>query len=253
LRPAAAPTTLARLAVAVVGAALLAAGAVAVFVTANSAGAAALVAAGAVLVVVTLFANQLESVEGGGFKMQLGAVAAKLREAEQADASGDVVGAEQLRDEARSLLDAMAPIAARYESVREHSPRGRARSEAGELVDQARQLAQLDFVNMDAVAELFRSGQDGNRITALGLMRGNPRLVSISIVTEVIRRPRSSFEQWHALRICLDAVREGGERGQYEAIREAIAVARSNGSIGNVRDQSRIRLAQQIEDAMESG
>jgi hypothetical protein len=121
----------------------------------------------------------------------------------------------------------------------------------GDLVEQAKEMAQFDFVSADAVAELFRSGQDGNRITALGLMRGNPRLASIVILTEVIRRPRSSFEQWHALRICLDLVRQVGGPAQFEAIREAISVARSNGSIGGGNDRSRIRLAKRVEDAME--
>ncbi|HEV7652244.1 MAG TPA: hypothetical protein VGP26_29175 [Actinophytocola sp.] len=112
-------------------------------------------------------------------------------------------------------------------------------------------MAQFDFVSTEAVGELYRSGQDGNRITALGLMSGNPRLVSVAIVTEVIRRPRSSFEQWHALRICLDLVRGAGRSAEHDAIREAISVARANGSIGGGNDQSRIRLAQRVEDAMD--
>ncbi|WP_146060436.1 hypothetical protein [Amycolatopsis sp. CA-128772] len=200
-----------------------------------------------------LFANQIESVEGGGFKLQLGAVAAKLREAGEADASGDAEGAERLRREAQLLLAAMEPIATRYEAVRENSPHGRARTQAmGDLVDQARKMAELDFVSTDAVAELFRSGQDGNRITALGLMLGNPRLVSLPLLTEAIRRPRSSFEQWHALRICSDLVRRDSQPAQHEEIREAISIARANGSLGDPRDRSRTKLAQQIADAMEN-
>lgn len=246
---------LARLGVALVGIALLTAGAVAVFMTTNSAGAAALVAAGTVMIAVALFANQLESVEGGGFKLQLGAVAAKLWEADQADALGDIASAGRLRREAQLLLVAMEPIATQYEAVRESSPHGRTRTKAmRELVEQAKEIAQFDFVSTEAVGELFRSGQDGNRITALGLMLGNPRLVSVPIVTEVIRRPRSSFEQWQALRICLDLVRRGAQQAENEAVREAISVARANGTLGGSgRDRSRIRLAQQIADAMESG
>lgn len=254
LRSASAPTTLARFGVAVVGVALLAAGAVAVFVTANSAGAAALVVAGGVLVVVALFANQLESVEGGGFKLQLGAVAAKLEEAEQADASGDVEGAERLRREAQLLFGAMQPIANLYETVRESSPSGRSRTRAmGELLAQARQMAEFDFVTAEAVGELFRSGQEGNRIIALGLMRAKTELASLFIATEAICRPRSSYEQWQALQICMNLVQRGTQPDQDEAIREAITVARANGTLGNVRDQSRVHLAQRIEDVMESG
>jgi hypothetical protein len=254
LRAAGTAPALARLGVALVGVVLLTAGTLAVFVTTNSAGASTLVAAGTVMIAVALFANQLESVEGGGFKLQLGAVAAKLREADQADASGDAEGAERLRHEAQLLLVATEPIASRYEAIRESTSHGRARTQAmGELVDQAKKMAEFGFVNTEAVEELFRSGQDGNRITALGLMLANPDLASVPILTEVIRRPRSSFEQWHALRICLDLVRQGGRPAQHEEIRQAISVARANGSIGSGRDQSRIRLARRIADAMESG
>ncbi|HEY3751531.1 MAG TPA: hypothetical protein VGL80_20310 [Pseudonocardiaceae bacterium] len=252
LRSGGAVTTLARLGVALVGSALLGAGAVAVFVTTNSAGSSALVAAGTVLIVVALFANQLESVEGGGFKLQLSAVATKLREADQADASGDKDGAEVLRREAQSLLVAMAPIATKYEAVRESSPHGRARTNAmGELVEQAKKMAKLGFIGPESVGELFRSGQDGNRIIALGLMRGDPRLVSIPIVTEAIRRPRSNYEQWQALRVCRDLVRQGDHQADYEAIRQAIATARANGSIGSGTD--RLELVRRITEAMEHG
>jgi hypothetical protein len=230
---------------------LLTAGTVAVFVTTNSAGATALVAAGAVLVAVALFTNRLESVEGAGLKIHLGTVAEKLREADQADASGDSEAADRLRLEAELLLSAMEPIATRYEAVRESSPHGRDRTEAmGELVEQAIKMSQFDFISADAVGELFRSGQDGNRITALGLMRGNPRFASVPIVTEAIRRPRSSFEQWQALQICLETFSHDVQPAQYEMIREAIATARANGTLGGGGDQSRIRLAKRVMDAM---
>ncbi|HEX5114736.1 MAG TPA: hypothetical protein VFW65_06015 [Pseudonocardiaceae bacterium] len=246
-------TTLARLGVAMVGIALLAAGAVAVFVTTNSAGSAALVVAGGVLLVVTLFANRLESVEGGGIKLVLDRAQAKLHQADEADASGDAEGADRLRREAELLLTAMEPLATRYEQVRANSPGGRARTNAqGDLVDQARKMARLDFVTPEAVVELFRSGQDGNRITALGLMQGNPRLASLDIVTDAVRLPRSSFEQWHALRVGLDLV-EGGRSDAHDPIRDAIEVARANGTLGvHTRDQSRVRLAQRIAKAMEA-
>lgn len=243
---------LARLGVSLVGAGLLVAGAAAVFVTTNSAGASALVAAGTVLVAVAVFTNRLESVEGAGVKVQLGAVAEKLREADQADAQGDSEQADRLRLEARLLLTAMEPLATRYEELREGSPSGRERNAAlGELVEQAQKMAEFDFINASAVENLFRSGRDGNRITALGLMLGDLRLVSVPLITEVIRRPRSSFEQWHALRLSLDLARREDHHAQYEAIREAISAARASGSLGRGRDRSRIRMAERVQAAME--
>ncbi|WP_143121733.1 hypothetical protein [Saccharopolyspora antimicrobica] len=252
LRSAGAASTAARLGVALVGVGLLVAGTVAVFATTNSAGSSALIAAGTVLVAVAVFTNRLESVEGAGVKIQLGAVAAKLQEADQADASGDAEAAEQLRREAQLLVVAMEPIATRYEAIRKSSPHGRRRTDAlSELVEQARKMARFDFISTEAVEELFRSGQDGNRITALGLMLEDTRFASVPIITEVFRGPRSNFELWHALRVCLDVVRQDGQQAHYEAIREAISVARANGSLGGGSDRSRFRLAERIANAME--
>ncbi|MFF0144383.1 hypothetical protein ATK36_3442 [Amycolatopsis sulphurea] len=207
------------------------------------------------LLALALFANQLESVEGGGFKLQLGAVTAKLREAEEAEASGDQAGAERLRREAQLLFAATESIASEYEAVREHNPYGQARTQAmEELVAQARKMAEFDFVSADAIEQLFRSGQDGNRITAIGLMRAKPELAKLPLLTEVIRRSRSSFEQWHALRVCLELVRRGTSAAQQEEIRAAIAAAGANGTLRGGLDGSRVRLAAMIESELrESG
>jgi hypothetical protein len=241
-------STVARIAASALGISLLTAGAVAVFVTSNSVGSAALIAAGTVIVALSLLANQLESLEGGGFKIQLKAVASKLEEARLADAAGDPAEAAELRAEAQLLLAAMGPIAAEYEQVRASSPHGRERTEKmGELVQQAQQMAKLGFVDPKAIEQLFDSGQDGNRIMALGLMRGEPRLASTNIVVKAIRQPRSSFEQWQALRVSRDMVKKGDvPPGDLDAIRDAIAVAEANGSLGNASDTSRVRLAGQI-------
>lgn len=248
-------STAARVAAAVLGVALLVTGAVAVFVTANSVGSAALIAAGTVVVALALLADQLESLEGGGLKIQLGAVASKLEQARLADAAGDPAEAAELRAEAQLLFAAMEPIAAEYEQVRESSPYGRERTEKmSELVYQAQQMAKLGFVSPEAIEQLFHSGQDGNRIMALGLMSGEPRFADTRIIVKVIRQPRSSFEQFHALRVCRDLV-DGGHvsSGETAAIREAIAVAEANGSIGTPADRSRVKLADHILQAMPAG
>jgi hypothetical protein len=174
-RFATATSTAARVGAFVLGIALLTTGAVAVFVTTNSVGSSTLIAAGTVIIALALFANQLESLEGGGFKIQLRAVASKLEEARLADAVGDTEEAAKLRDEAQLLIAAMEPIATKYEEIRQSSPYGRERTEKMvELVRQARQMAKLGFVSPEAIEQLFNSGQDGNRIMALGLMRGDP-------------------------------------------------------------------------------
>lgn len=49
------------------------------------------------------------------------------------------------------------------------------------------------------VARIFATGTDGNRIAALALVRGDPRLVSADILVAAITDSRSTFEQYHAL------------------------------------------------------
>lgn len=252
-RFATATSTAARVGASALGIALLTTGAVAVFVTTNSVGSSALIASGTVVIALALFANQLESLEGGGFKIQLGAVASKLEKARLADAAGDTEEAAKLRAEAQLLVAAMEPIAAKYEQIRQSSPYGRERTEKmAELVQQARQMAKLGFVSPEAIEQLFNSGQDGNRIMALGLMRVEPKFANENIVVEVIRQPRSSFEQYQALRVSQDLVRGKPSPGELKAVREAIAVAEANGSLRTGSDHSRSNIADQILKAMQA-
>jgi hypothetical protein len=242
------PSPVARVVAFVVGTALLVTGAVAVFRTANAIGSATLVAAGTVIAALALFGDQLESLEGGGVKIQLRAAASKLEQARLAEAAGDAQGAADLRAEAQLLIAAIEPIAAQYEKVRETTPGGRDRTNRlGELVRQAEEMGKLGFVTTDAIEQLFGSGQDGNRIMALGLMRGDPTIASVDILTNAIRQPRSNFEQWHALRVTADLVATGEpSRDALAEIRKAIDIARTNGSLGSMTDRSRARLADKI-------
>ncbi len=65
----------ARFTAATVGTSLTAAGTVAVFVTSNSTGAASLVVAGVVVGALGMFANRIQSLEAGEFKVVLATVA----------------------------------------------------------------------------------------------------------------------------------------------------------------------------------
>ena len=86
---------------------------------------------------------------------------------------------------------------------------------------------------------------------ALGLMRGNPSLVSVDLAAEVIRRPRSSFEQYQALRVCQDiAERAGVSDHDHAAIVGAIETARTVGTLVSGADRSRELVAARIEAAL---
>jgi hypothetical protein len=66
---------------------------------------------------------------------------------------------------------------------------------------QIRDMARSDFADPTSVERLFDSDTDGNRIAAIALMQGNLSLASATITIRAIERPRSSFEQYHALRV----------------------------------------------------
>src|SRR5580765_5434009 len=94
-----------RVAVAITGLALLAAGCVAVFVTDNGTGSASLVSIGGVLLVAAGVWDRLETFEFGGAKWQLRIVERLSDRAAEAEARGDTAAAATLREEARALLE----------------------------------------------------------------------------------------------------------------------------------------------------
>jgi hypothetical protein len=71
----------------------------------------------------------------------------------------DTEEAEQLRAEAELLFAAIGSIAEQYEEVRRRNPSSRERTYMmTKLMEQARRMAKLNFVNSRAVEELFSSG-----------------------------------------------------------------------------------------------
>jgi hypothetical protein len=240
----------ARIFAAVVGIGLVVTGAIAVFVTANSAGAASLVAAGTVIGALAMFANRIQSVEGGGVKLQLEAAAvaatAKLQAARQAEQAGHRELAETLRDEAQLLMSAVQPVAAQYENVRLRESSSWDRTAKLERVmQQVREMAPSDFADPGSVSRLFDSGTDGNRIAAIALMQANPALASTRITLAAIRNPRSNFEQYHALRVAEAVVARDPEGPDACELLAAVAQALHNRQLGSA-DSDRNALARRI-------
>lgn len=214
----------ARVVAAVAGAGLVAAGAVAVFVTANSVGAAALVVAGAAVGLLAMFADRIQSFEGGGVKVQLqAAAAATFQAADQAEEAGDLDLAAALRDKAHQLISAVKPISAEYEDVRSRETVGSSRTAKMEqVVRQAREMASAHFVDAKAVERLFESGSDGNRISAIVIMQANPDVASARIIAGCLKGPRSNFELYHALRAAETLVQGEPHSVASREVREAV-------------------------------
>lgn len=191
------------------GIALLGLGAYAVFTTENSSGAAALIAVGAVLLGVSLFTDRIESVEALGMKLGLRRQAqSKLIEAELAESRGDTAAAHELREQAEGILAAADKISRGFESLRSGLPSGWARTDRLEQqMREARELAASMDWRPEQVQQMFTSGSDGNRLTALAIMQGNARLADFELLREALINSRSAFEQYQALKAARDALR----------------------------------------------
>ena len=228
--------------VAFAGIALLATGAVAVFVSDNTTGTAALVAAGLALVVIATFGDRIESLEGAGLKLQL-AAASQFAAATEAEAAGDVDKAARLRADGRALLETARSIASEYSTIRATEESGWERTaRMDDLVRQASPLAK--GASPTAVRQLFDSGDEGSRVVALGMMATDPALADIDAIQDAIRFSKSAFEQFHALRAAEALAHRHPETPGLDAIRAAVEEALASRRLG--KDASRRHVAQQF-------
>ena len=99
-------------------------------------------------------------------------------------------------DAARRLRE----IAALYEKIRSEVPPSDSRTrEMTQLVSRARGLASSGATQIDPQA-WYQRGSDGARIVALAATQALKDPAAFGIVIDGISKPRSAFEQFHALR-----------------------------------------------------
>lgn len=99
------------------------------------------------------------------------------------------------------------------------------------------------------VEAAWRRGEDGSRLFALGLMRGDPGLAVTEFLVEGIRASRSAFEQFHAL--CAVPPAQWGfalPPGVVRAVEDEMHdVPRADGSPARIKESThRIRVAQRL-------
>jgi hypothetical protein len=167
--------------------------------------------------------------------------------AEQAEAAGDEVVARRLREQALSTLRRAYPTAERYEELRRTMPRGPERTaELERIVQQGRQQSG-DFT-AEQVRELFRTGEDGMRVYALGLMQGGDHVADLASILEAIEQSRSAFEQYHALVAAKQLVPDLGETERHQL---ATAARRQRAEDGRIKPGTRRwMLAQELLDLL---
>jgi hypothetical protein len=112
----------------------------------------------------------------------------------------------EVRDQLHDLRNQIHAVSTDYERIRETVESGRTRTAALQrTVDDARQEASGGRHTAAEVAELFKSGSDGERVTALGMMQGNHTLTNVDAILAAISHSRSAFEQYQALFLALKA------------------------------------------------
>jgi hypothetical protein len=182
------------LAVAAIAIALIAAGAIGVFVVEDGTGVAALVAAGTVLLAIVALGERIESLRWGEVELKL------RRQADVAAEAGDQNLERELRTAADALAARAAPVATSYEAVRAAMKPGPQRTAAMEAeIGRAREDAASSEFSREDLARLFRTGGDGERVYALGVMQERPELAVSDLVLEAVRSPKTPFEHFHAL------------------------------------------------------
>jgi hypothetical protein len=193
-----------------------------------------------------MFANRIQSFEGGGLKVQLGAAAAsKLKAARRAELAGQPDLATKLRDEAQLLISAAQPVASQYEDLRlQETPSWERTAKLERLVENAREMAS-SFAEPRAVEQLFDSGKEGNRIIAIAMMQANPALWSVRVAAEAIEKPKSAFEQYHALRAAQTLVAEHPDSASSIQLRDVIYRGLKGGQFG-AQKSARCNLAVHI-------
>ncbi|MER8102388.1 hypothetical protein [Kitasatospora sp. NPDC094016] len=116
------------------------------------------------------------------------------------DRRGDKVGADDLRVRAMQQLGLLGGSAEQSAALAAQLPPASSPSSgpAG-VVAEVRSTARRSALTADQVRALYADGSEGRRIQALALMQGDPSLADLPSLLDAIERPRSGFEQYHAL------------------------------------------------------
>jgi hypothetical protein len=89
-------------------------------------------------------------------------------------------------------------------------------------------------IDPDSVRAMFASGTKGDRITALSLMQGDPDLVDLALIVEVMRSADSAFEQTQAFVVAEQLSRDPSLAP--EDARLLVAAARAALDSGDLRN-----------------
>ena len=149
--------------------------------------------------------------------------------ADRVEAQGNHEEASTLRREAADLLLLMASPSADYATARRIHPAGTYRTyQLEDIMSSARDLARSATITQESIRELFHSGSEGNRISAIAIMQTNPKIVDVELAIDAIQNSRSAFEQYQSLIALKSGIEDGKVFTELEihSIRNAFETAR---------------------------
>lgn len=158
--------------------------------------------------------------------------------------------AQSLAPDAEEARKQVVQLAQEYEAIRSRLQKGDYRTrKMNTLVTQIRALAEKTAYSTQEIQTLYRSGNDGQRVAALALLRGHPDVACFELVLDSIEHSRSAFEQYTALRLAsdmLDSLNDADKRKLASLIEDQSQPGPGRYLQDTGPDLSRWRIAQQI-------
>jgi hypothetical protein len=231
----------------VVGATLVAAGVLAIFMRGSDGGGAALLGVGTVLFLLSVFWERIDTLKYGELEVVL------RRRANDAARKGDIEEARVLDQAADALSGRITEAARAYKLVRSTLPAGSDRTALMEgIVGEAKRSANAPDLEPEEVLRLYWTGSEGVRVWALGVLQARPELATPRVVLDAVRRPDYMFDQFHGLVVAAKYLEQPTIRPwTRERIEDAVRRQLDSGALGTDRDC--LLLANQILGHSEPG
>ena len=234
-------TRVLRVALAAGGLLVFAGGVLAAFATRTGSGSTALIGVGTGVLLLAVLGDRIEVLEIAGAKLSLRDLAKdRLALSDAKAAAGDPSAARELRHQGLALARLANEYGHRRRSMRGGPDRTRVLER---IIGQLEQLAQDHGFDPAVVWEWFDRGDPEARITAIGLMHGDPKLRDPFVVLSAIQDSRTAFEQFHGLRLAWEMLPDLSQL-EREWVKDSVEEARASGRFGD--DRERWKLSEAI-------
>ncbi|TML89109.1 MAG: hypothetical protein E6G06_15100 [Actinobacteria bacterium] len=220
-----------RLALGVFGCGFAVAGVASAFVGTGDASTAVLVSAGTAVMFVAYLGPYITHIKFQQFEADLEAIRQTAVREVRTVKDEAVQTVQSVKNEALESVRLLQESARSFEGLRTTMPGGGERDiEFDKQLRQAEAQAREGRINTEQVAEWLATKTPGNRILALGAMRGDPRLLDFDQILDVIDDPHGGFDQDRFLLLVAEMIPQLNDH-QRLRLRRVIEHQRSSGEI----------------------